>query len=107
MATPETSDQFEALLIRVRDHAEAVAARLWARQSSAEDEQDKAKLSDARAVWHSIRDCARDALVGIPAKSRNDARGSRTGRWLAQGRTDRRSGGLMVARMEDQASRDR
>ena len=52
MTTPQTPGEFEALLIRVRDHAEAVAARLWARQSSAEDEQDKAKLSDARAVWH-------------------------------------------------------
>jgi hypothetical protein len=51
MATPETSDQFEALLVRVRDHAEAVAARLWASESVG-NERDEAKIGDARMVWH-------------------------------------------------------
>lgn len=52
MTTPETSEQFEALLIRVRDHVEAVAARLWARESDVDDQQYEMKIGDARAVWH-------------------------------------------------------
>ena len=52
MTTPETSEQFEALLIPVRDHVEAVAARLWARESVLDDEQYDTKIGDARAVWH-------------------------------------------------------
>lgn len=52
MAIPQTSEQFGALLLRIRDHAEAVAARLWARQSVVQDEQNEVKIADARAVWH-------------------------------------------------------
>jgi hypothetical protein len=51
MTTAETPEQFEALLVRVRDHAEAVAARLWAR-ASVGDERNEKKIGDARAVWH-------------------------------------------------------
>lgn len=52
MTTVETPEQFEALLVRVRNHAEAVAARLWAHASAVDDERDETKIGDALAVWH-------------------------------------------------------
>ncbi len=52
MTTAETPEQFEALLVQVRNHAEAVAARLWARASAVGDERDETKIGDALAVWH-------------------------------------------------------